>query len=223
VQRCAGLFYLSRMLHCGEKSGELRIFCKFRAKIEFPAIEDPMKKHLATIVFAFAFAAVPAFAQTAPALDPAAVQATRQMMDAMKIREVMIQSMKQAEQAMPAQIRASLTGLIQNDKNMNAQQKQAALADLDQKLPTMLAANHTLFSDPTMVDDMLEEMVPLYAQTYTVDEIHQLSAFYASPVGQKMLANMPKLMTQSMQISNRIMMPRIQKMMEQTAQALLAK
>jgi len=182
-----------------------------------------MKKHLATIVFAFAFAAVPAFAQTAPALDPAAVQATRQMMDAMKIREVMIQSMKQAEQAMPAQIRASLTGLIQNDKNMNAQQKQAALADLDQKLPTMLAANHTLFSDPTMVDDMLEEMVPLYAQTYTVDEIHQLSAFYASPVGQKMLANMPKLMTQSMQISNRIMMPRIQKMMEQTAQALLAK
>ncbi|MFC5549531.1 DUF2059 domain-containing protein [Massilia aerilata] len=182
-----------------------------------------MKKHLAAIVSAFAFATVPAFAQTKPALDPAAVQATRQMMEAMKIREVMIQSLKQAEQAMPAQIRGSLTSLVQNDKNLNAQQKQAALADLEKKLPALLAANHALFSDASLVDEMLQEMVPLYAETYTVDEIHQLSAFYGSPVGQKMLANMPKLMTQSMAISNRIMMPRIQKMMEQTAQAVMAK
>jgi hypothetical protein len=70
---------------------------------------------------------------------------------------------------------------------------------------------------------MLAEMVPLYADTYTLDEIRQLSAFYASPLGQKMLANMPKLMSRSMEISNRVMMPRMQKMMAQSAQSIVGK
>jgi hypothetical protein len=82
---------------------------------------------------------------------------------------------------------------------------------------------HALFSDPTLVDDMIAEMVPLYAETYTLDEIRQLTAFYASPLGQKMQANMPALMSRSMEISQRVMMPRIQKAMAQSHQAAAGK
>jgi hypothetical protein len=113
--------------------------------------------------------------------------------------------------------------MIDNDATMNADKKAEAHKKLQEALPKLTAQTHSMLTDPSLVDDMLAEMVPLYADTYTLDEIRQLSAFYASPLGQKMLANMPKLMTRSMEISNRVMMPRMQKMMAQSAQSIVGK
>jgi hypothetical protein len=184
-----------------------------------------VKKSLAIIASAFvvtcssaAFAATPV-----PSADPAVVAATKQMLASMKIRDVMQASLKQAEQQMPAQLAASLNAMIDSDATLSAEKKAEAHKKLQEALPTLTAQLHAVFSDPTLVDDMLAEMVPLYAETYTLDEIRQLSAFYASPLGQKMLANMPKLMSRSMDISNRVMMPRIQKMMAQSAQSIVGK
>jgi hypothetical protein len=56
---------------------------------------------------------------------------------------------------------------------------------------------------------MVALMVPLYASTYTVDEIRQLTAFYDSPLGQKMVAKSPELMDRSMQAAYKLMMPRV--------------
>lgn len=174
-----------------------------------------MKKHAAAIACTLALMSSPLFAQAAPAADPAAVEATKQMLNAMKVRDLTIQSLRQAEQVMPQQMRASVTQMIQGDTTTTPEQKKEALDKFEKTLPSMTAAMHALFSDTKLVDEMVAEMVPLYANTYTVDEIRQLSAFYQSPLGQKMLANMPKLMAQSMEISNRIMMPRMQKLMAQ--------
>jgi hypothetical protein len=44
--------------------------------------------------------------------------------------------------------------------------------------------------------------------------MHQVSAFYKSPVGAKMLASMPQLMQESMLASQKVIMPRIAKMVE---------
>jgi hypothetical protein len=181
-----------------------------------------MKKILAVLATAITLS-VPAFAQTAPALDPAVVDAVKQMQSAMKLRDVMTASMQQLEQSMPQNLRASVTQMINSNTTLDASQKQKQVAQMEQRLPAMLGEMHELFSDPTLVEEMLAEMVPLYARTYTVDEIHQLSAFYQSPVGQKMLATMPRLMTESMAISQRVMMPRIQKVMAKTAQSLAGK
>jgi len=145
------------------------------------------------------------------------------MMASMKPRDVMLASMKQADQQIPTQITASLNAMIDNDATMNAEKKAEAHKKLAAALPTLKSQMHALLVDPSLVDDMLAEMVPLYAETYTLDEIRQLSAFYASPLGQKMLANMPTLMSRSMEISNRVMMPRIQKMMAQSAHSIVGK
>jgi len=177
-----------------------------------------VKKHVAALASAFALLSLPLFAQAAPAADPATVEATRQMLNAMKVRDLTAQSMRQAEQVMPQQMRASVMQMIQSDTTTTPEQKKEALARFEKALPSMTAATHAFFSDPKLVDEMVAEMVPLYANTYTVDEIRQLSAFYQSPLGQKMLASMPKLMAQSMEISNRIMMPRMQKLMGQFMQ-----
>jgi hypothetical protein len=184
-----------------------------------------VKKSLAVIASAIIVTCAPAAFAATPvsSADPAVVAATKQMMASMKIRDVMLASLKQADQQMPAQMAASLNAMIDSDATMSADKKAEAHKKLQEALPTLTAQTHAVMTDPSLVDDMLAEMVPLYAETYTLDEIRQLSAFYASPLGQKMLANMPTLMSRSMEISNRVMMPRIQKMMAQNAHSIVGK
>ena len=177
-----------------------------------------MKTPFAAIVSVLLFFPAIGVVQAAPAAAPVAVEATRQMLDAMQVRALMAQSMKQAEELMPAQMRETVSRMLQADATMNNEQKTRALQKFDAELPELVAKMHVLFSDPTLVDDMLAEIEPLYANSFTVDELHQLTAFYRSPLGRKMMANMPKLMAQSTEISNRVMMPRIQKLMSQTMQ-----
>jgi hypothetical protein len=176
-----------------------------------------MKKHFAVIASAFVFSLVPGFAQAAPAVDPAVAQATRQMLDAVRMRELMAQTMEQVKQRMPEQIRASATQTIERNASLSAEQKRAALAKLEEMLPAMTARVNALLADPSLIDDILAEVVPLYAKTYTLDEIRQLTAFYQSPVGQKMLRTMPRLMGEAMDISQRVMAPRLQKLMSAEA------
>jgi hypothetical protein len=177
-----------------------------------------MKKYLAIFAATVTLAASPAFAQNAAPMDPATVAATKQMIEAMHIRDVMIISFQQVLTALPERMRAALTKMINDDPKASPEHKRKALANLDEELPKMVSQLHSTFSDPTLVDDMIAEIIPLYARTYTVSEIQQLSAFYQSPLGQKMLANMPKLMVDSMEITNRLMLPRLQKAMNETAQ-----
>lgn len=179
-----------------------------------------MKKYLAVFVAALAFSCGPAFSQPVAALDPAAVEATQQLLKAIKARELMLSSMRQMEQRMPEQIRGFVSGVVQNNANLNAQQKQELLARVDKTIPAMVAQLHDVIYDPAIIDEVMAEMVPMYAETFSGDEIHQLTAFYLTPLGQKMLANTPKIAARSMEMSNRIIMPKVQKIMAQMATSL---
>ena len=55
---------------------------------------------------------------------------------------------------------------------------------------------------------------PVYARHYTLDEVRQLSAFYKTPVGHKSLVVMPQLMAESMAVSNQVLGPRLNKLMQ---------
>jgi hypothetical protein len=184
-----------------------------------------MKKPLAAIASAIILSCASAFshAAAAPSADPAVVAATRDMLDAMKAREMMNGVMASIQQQLPIQMRASMAAAINGNPRLTPEQKAEQLKKVDETTQASAAQVHAMFSDPTLVDDMLAEMVPLYAETYTLDEIRQLTAFYASPLGQKMQAKMPILMQRSMEISQRVMMPRIQKAMAHSQQAAAGK
>jgi hypothetical protein len=47
-------------------------------------------------------------------------------------------------------------------------------------------------------DEMMQWSAEIYAKRFTVDEIHQLRDFYRSPLGQKMVRQMPEIMTDVM-------------------------
>lgn len=173
-----------------------------------------MKKYLAALAVVV-FASTSSFAQTAPAVDPVTAEATRQMFDAMKARDMMVASLETMERALSAQMRQSLTGAIDKDSRLTAQQRKEALAGAEKTLLETQAQMRELFSDGSLIDEMLTELIPVYASIYTLDEIRQLSAFYQSPLGQKMLVSTPRLVPEVMQISSRVLMPRIQKLRAQ--------
>jgi hypothetical protein len=177
-----------------------------------------MKKTLAVIASAIVLTSASAFGIAAPmaSADPAVVAATREMFAAMQVHDMMKNMLAQMEQQMPLQAKAGAKAAIDGNANLTPQQKAEQLKKADDEIKVTGERMHVVFGDPTLVDDMIAEMVPLYAETYTLDEIRQLTAFYASPLGQKMQATMPALMARSMEISQRVMMPRIQKAMAQT-------
>ena len=66
--------------------------------------------------------------------------------------------------------------------------------DYDAILPLLLKrANERL-------DEMLDRMAPVYARNFTVAELKDITAFYRSPTGQKLIARLPSISKESFAI-----------------------
>jgi uncharacterized protein len=48
-------------------------------------------------------------------------------------------------------------------------------------------------------DDMIQAMVPTYQKHFSKEDLAEMSAFYSTPTGQKILKEMPAIMSESMQ------------------------
>lgn len=188
-----------------------------------------MKKLLAAVALSTAFAGVPSFAMaqaTAPAaasataaVDPQTTAAVKQMLDAMEVRKMMAASFAEMQKALPQMMRAQVGAVINADTSMDAARKQEALAKVEQILPGAVDAVAKVFRDPALIDEMMAEMVPLYANNYTTAEIKELTRFYGTPLGRKMLALTPRLSAESMAIGQRIVTPRLNNLMQDIMQA----
>jgi uncharacterized protein len=49
-------------------------------------------------------------------------------------------------------------------------------------------------------EDLINLVVPIYAKYFTDDDIKSMMTFYNSPVGQKLIANLPLITQESMQV-----------------------
>lgn len=195
-----------------------------------------MKKLLASIVSALALLAgaavqaqgvapagapvVAAAPAAAPApVDPAAAKAVRELFVLMKYQTVMGNAMKQMAQNLPVMMRNSLEAQINNNPDLSREDKQVAIVKAEAKLPAVAAAMQSFFNDPKLIEEIIDETVPLYARAFSVAEIGQLADFYRSPIGAKMLAVTPQLMGEGMQIGQRVVARRIGPLMQQLQQA----
>ena len=48
--------------------------------------------------------------------------------------------------------------------------------------------------------ELIEKIIPVYNKYYTMEDLKAINAFYESPAGKKVLATMPQVMQESMQI-----------------------
>ena len=191
-----------------------------------------MKKFILAVSTAAAFAGLPSVvlaapaaapAAAAPAADPQTTAAVKSMLEAMDVRSNMIASFAEMEKHMPQMMRSQITSMIQADPNLSAEQKQQALAKVDKALPGLVKAVSEIFRDPALIDEMITEMVPLYARNFTTAEMNQLAEFYRTPLGRKMALSMPKIASESMMLSQKVMMPRMGKLMQGIVQELQKK
>jgi uncharacterized protein len=183
-----------------------------------------MKKILLAVTCAAALAGVPAFAlaQTAaPNAQEAA--AVKELMDAMDVRKMMTASFNEMEKALPQMMRAQVTAVINADPTASDEKKKAAVEKVEQVLPGAAEAVSRMFRDPALIDEMMAEIGPLYARHYSVAELKQLTAFYRTPLGQKMLALSPRLAAESMAIGQKIVAPRLNGLMQEVMQNAQAK
>jgi hypothetical protein len=169
-----------------------------------------MKKIVLAACLALSCAMPSVYAQSAAPVDPAATAAARELLEAMNYRSTMQAMVAQMQQAMPAMMLQGASAAIEGDAKLTAQQKVAEIKKAREEIPRVSASFGAMFSDPALMEELAAETIPLYARNYSVEELHQIAAFYRSPVGIRMMATMPKLMNESMAISQKIMMPRIQ-------------
>jgi uncharacterized protein len=181
-----------------------------------------MKQLVAAALVTFTLAMPCAFAQT-PArtvaqLDPTTATAVRDLMDAMKSRDVMQMSFSHMQQNLPHLMLQGVTAGINANADLTAAQKKEAIARAAKALPDAADAFARILDDPTLMDELIAETMPLYAKHFNVDELRAMTSFYRSPLGMKMLQTMPPLMSESVQISQRVVTPRMMAMMEKLAQ-----
>lgn len=173
-----------------------------------------MKKILALLAAAVAFSCVPAAAQNAATAE--STIAAKQLMEVMNARGMMQSSMQTMVQQLPEMMRAMKSAMVESrGKGLSDAKKAALQAEIEKTIPGMMASIKKMFDDPQLLDELERETTAIYARNYTADEMRELRAFYRSPVGAKMLATMPKVMQESMAISQKIIMPRMGKVVEE--------
>ena len=127
----------------------------------------------------------------------------------MKYREMMQASFSQLQKSMPAIMMQGATNAIKTNAALTAAERNKALDRAENEIPAAAAAFNASFDDPKLMDELIAEIIPLYARHFTVAEIRQLAAFYKTPLGVKTIDTMPKVMNEAMQAGQKVMTPRI--------------
>lgn len=117
-----------------------------------------------------------------------------------------------AAQASPQQVRELMDvfGMSRMFQQMNAQMA----GMMGQQLPCVPASYWNGFLDEQGMKDLTEKMIPIYQRHFTAEDIAGLLKFYRSPLGRKVVAEMPSTMSEGMQAGRQ--------WGEQRAQAMMA-
>ncbi|HEY1270493.1 MAG TPA: DUF2059 domain-containing protein [Terriglobales bacterium] len=70
------------------------------------------------------------------------------------------------------------------------------------------------------VEDMLDDVVPIYQKHLTKADVDAMSNFYSSPTGQKILNEMPAMTSESMQASYQRMQKHMEAVMERIEKSM---
>ena len=179
-----------------------------------------MKKTFAALASALVLACTPAVFAAAPsaAADANVAAATRELLVTMQARGMLAELLsQQAQQMYRERMLAAARDIVA--RQLDPAQQKDEVARANARLATEQAAILARFADPALADEMIEQLLPLYADTYTLEEIRQLTAFYASPLGRKMQAGAPMLMKRSAEIARWFAMSGAQATAPQDAQA----
>jgi hypothetical protein len=138
-----------------------------------------MRSLIVAALAAVLFAAGPVRAQApTPSVAPENLAAARELVSAMKVAD---------------QFKAQVPSLIANIKPVIVQNR----PEVEKKYQAMMPT----FQQQAMqrINELTDALATIYAQNFTLDELHAIAAFYGTPAGQKLNALNPAVNSQSMQ------------------------
>ena len=136
---------------------------------------------LPTLLFALAFAvATPAMAQAPKPVDAAALAQAKVFLEKSGSAAI-------GQQMATAILNAQKAGLEQANPGKTAEINEVI---------GLMQAEFTKQRPP-----LIDAMAAVYAQHFTKDELTEVTAFYDSPVGRKMVKEMPQILSESMTVA----------------------
>jgi hypothetical protein len=138
--------------------------------------EEAMSRRLLIIAGLFVFSISGSLAQTP---SPEAMTAARSLVTTMKLSD---------------QYKALLPAILLTLKPALTQDRPEIERDYEAMMPAMADAFTPYYTA------MVDAVASVYAKNFTVDEMHQIEAFYRQPAGQKLLQKSPALALQSSQV-----------------------
>ncbi len=164
-----------------------------------------MKHRFLLLVFIL-FVTSAVFAQEsapAPSDAPASKEEVQKLFEVMQIHQQMRQVMDAMMKQQSAMIHETL-------KKRYPQTSADRIARADQLIA------ETMKDMP--MDAMLDDMIPIYQRHFSKANIEDMTTFYVSATGQKMMQEMPALTTESMQASYARMQKQMDAMMQRAEQ-----
>jgi len=136
---------------------------------------------LPTVLFALAFAfATPALAQAPKPADPAALAQAKIFLE------------KSGSAAVSQQM---VSGILAAQKASLERANPGKTAEINEMIGLMQAE----FAKE--IPAMIDAMAGVYARHFTKDELTEVTAFYETPVGRKMVKEMPQIVSETMTVA----------------------
>lgn len=151
------------------------------------------------------------FAQTDSATQrrPPTVEQVMKFFEVMHLRQKM-QTMLQMEQK---QSNTMITDLFNKRMPDATAEQRAQFNSIANNAVSDLFTNYP-------IDDVLRDMVPVYQSHLSESDLTEIVAFYSSPVGQKVIREMPAMTEEGMRVSLAHLQPRLDAMMKTMADRL---
>jgi hypothetical protein len=133
--------------------------------------------------------------------------AVEELLKVMRADEMMNNMMAKQKEAFAKMIPSFMSKDMPAASALSAQEMQSKIMD-------------AVYSQLTW-ESLKPDFIQIYAEVFTEKEIKDLTAFYGTPLGQKLLEKMPELTGKSMQIMQKRMvtiMPEMQKIIKETIQ-----
>ncbi|MDP9291454.1 MAG: DUF2059 domain-containing protein, partial [Verrucomicrobiota bacterium] len=138
-------------------------------------------------------------------VPPAPVKVTPELRAAIKelltvthAKEGLRNAYQLVAQSLPTQMAQAFTAAIQQNPGLTDENKKQVRERLSKSFEASVKEAMAVLQDPKLIDDAIENIYPIYASYFTLDEIKQLTAFYNSPVGAKSMKVMPQVSNESM-------------------------
>jgi hypothetical protein len=111
---------------------------------------------------------------------------------------------------------ATVKKIVERRTDLTSKQKEALeLSMIERSKVFSTKFRERLPAAINFADYIEQSIYPIYDKAFTEKELADLVAFYKSDTGQKVMVMMPQLMSESMEVAQRVLFPKVSKLVDE--------